>query len=43
MRDHPDALHFHCAAHCFNLVAEATAESCALLRDLLANVNDLGV
>ena len=41
--DHPNALRVHCAAHCFNLVTEATAESCALLRDVLANANDLGV
>ena len=38
-RDHPNALHFHCAAHCSIPVAQDTA----LLRDVLANVNELGV
>ena len=39
----PNALHIHCAAHCANLAAAATAESHALIRDALSNVNELSV
>ena len=39
----PNALPFHCAAHCANLAAAATAESHALISDALCNVNELGV
>ena len=41
-RDYPLALFFHCAAHCANLAAESTANSCPLVRDALENVNELG-
>jgi hypothetical protein len=42
-REFPLALHFHCAAHCANLAAEHTVEACALIRDSLGNVRELGV
>ena len=38
-----NALHFHYATHCANLAAAATAESHALIRDALSNVNELDV
>ena len=42
-QNYPLALFFHCAAHCANLAAESMADACPLIRDALANVNDLGV
>jgi hypothetical protein len=42
-RECPLVLYFHCAAHCTNPVAEATAASCSLIRDAMQFVNDLGV
>ena len=41
--NHPYALHLNYAAHCSDLVVEATAESWAVLRDVLADVSELGV
>ena len=35
-KEYPLALHFHCAAHCTNLVAESIAEACPLVRDALS-------
>lgn len=40
--DYPLAIYFHCTAHCANLAAESTANSCPLVRDALDNVNELG-
>ena len=40
--DFPLALFFHCAAHCANLAAESTANSCPLVRAALENINELG-
>lgn len=39
----PLALHFHCAAHCANLVAEKTINSCPLVRDAVQWAHELGV
>jgi len=42
-QDNPLVLFFHCSAHCVNLVAEYTSESCVLVRDSLQFVNEIGV
>lgn len=40
-QDQPLALHFHCSAHCTNLIAMATIESSPLLRDALQWINEI--
>ena len=42
-RKQPLALHFHCGAHCSNLVMQAAAISCPLVRDAIQWTHELGV
>jgi hypothetical protein len=42
-RKQPLALHFHCGAHCSNLVMQAAAVACPLVRDAIQWTHELGV